>query len=291
MKEHPQAPNRQTIEFEELGIPHLLRLGKVEFAANTQSALEPHIHPNQFEICYHYDGRQHYEVEGQGFETASGDLFLTYPNELHGSGSSGEEKSKLFYLIFELMPDTRGFMGLEPELSDDIRDTLYASRRRQLRGVPAFREALQRAFELYGTEGPFRKARVFGAMVEFFYLLTETLRQAPSRQAVSPDIARVLELIESGLSQKLTVQDMADAACLSVSHFKRKFKAETGLSPYDCLLRQKISLAKEMLRHTRLSMAEIAYELGFSSSQHFADIFKQYAGRTPSEYRRGRKSV
>ena len=160
MKEHPQARTRQTIEFEELGVPHLLRLGKVEFAANTQSALEPHIHPNQFEICYHYDGRQHYEVEGQGFETASGDLFLTYPNELHGSGSSGEEKSKLFYLIFELMPDTGNFMGLEPELSDFIRDALYAGRRRQIRGVPAFREALQRVFDLYETKSPFRKARV-----------------------------------------------------------------------------------------------------------------------------------
>lgn len=289
MKERPRIRTRQSIEFEELGIPHLLRLGKVEFSANTQVILEPHIHPNQFEICCHYDGRQYYEVEGQGFETASGDLFLTYPNENHSSGRSGEEKSKLFYFIFELMPDTQRFMGLEPELSDYIRDTLYQKKRRQIHGAGAVREIFQRVYEISEREHPFRKERIRDALVEFFYLLTEYLQKDPLEKEISPDIALVLEQLESSSRQNWTVQEMADAACLSLSHFKRKFKSETGLSPHDWLLRHKISLAEEMLLRTRLSMAEIAYALDFSSSQHFADIFKQYKGKTPTEYRRNRR--
>ena len=103
--------NRRLILFSELGIPHLLSLGRVELSAHTQMCLLPHIHPDQFEICFHYDGQQEYVVEEIPYLTQSGDLFITYPNEEHSSGSSGEEKSKLFYFIFELTPGTQRFMG------------------------------------------------------------------------------------------------------------------------------------------------------------------------------------
>ncbi|HIR47765.1 MAG TPA: AraC family ligand binding domain-containing protein [Candidatus Caccousia avicola] len=85
--------NRRLILFSELGIPHLLSLGRVELLAHTQMCLLPHIHPDQFEICFHYDGQQEYVVEDIPYLTQSGDLFITYPNEEHSSGSSGEEKS------------------------------------------------------------------------------------------------------------------------------------------------------------------------------------------------------
>ncbi len=281
-----QENRRQVIEFGNLGIPHLLRLVRVENGANTQATLEPHIHPDQFEICCHYDGYQHYEVEGKGFDIVSGDLFVTYPNELHSSGKSSEEKSKFFYFIFELMPDTQNFMGLDAETSDYIRDTLYSGRYRQIHAGSRFREILQRIFDLYGRQDVFCRPRIYGMLVEFFYLLTETVRKSAEAEEMSREIAEVLRLLEQCPGKKWKVSEMAEKAGVSIPHFKRKFKAETGLSPYDYLLRQKVFEAQRLLCGTGLSVTEIAGELDFSSSQHFACVFRQYTGKSPSEYRR-----
>lgn len=286
-----QESKRQVIEFENLAIPHLLRLGKVENSANTQAALEPHIHPDQFEICCHYDGYQHYEVEGKGFDTVSGDLFMTYPNERHSSGKRSEEKSKFFYFIFELMPDTQNFMGLDAEISDYIRDTLYAGRYRQIHGGGQFRELFQHIFDLYEQGGVFCRPRIYGTLTEFFYLLTEAVRKSTETGKMSREIAEVLRLLEECPGKKWKVSEMAEKAGVSIPHFKRKFKMETGLAPYDYLLRQKIIEAQRLLCGTALSVTEIAGELDFSSSQHFACVFRQYTGKSPSEYRQSERGT
>lgn len=286
MSKAAEHENRRLIFFSELGIPHLFSLGKVELLANTQVCLPLHIHPDQFEICFHYDGRQEYVVEDVPYTTQSGDLFITYPNEKHSSGNSAEEKSKLFYFIFELTPQTQNFMGLPAELSDYIRDTLLHSPCRHLRGDGAIRQTLQQIFDLYDQPHPFRIERIRTAVVEFFYLVTESIRRLPSRPDLDGDILTVIRALEQDPAGNWNVSRMADLAGLSVSYFKRKFKLQTGLSPYDYLLRKKIEAAREMLLCTQLSITQIACALAFSSSQHFANIFRQYEGQTPTEYRK-----
>ena len=83
-----------------------------------------------------------------------------------------------------------------------------------------------------------------------------------------------------------SVGKMSALAGLSVSYFQRKFKLQTGLSPYDYLIRKKIDAARQLLLHTDTSITQIACALGFSSSQHFANTFKQYEGKTPTQFRK-----
>lgn len=278
--------NRRLILFSELGIPHLLSLGRVELSAHTQMCLLPHIHPDQFEICFHYDGQQEYVVEEIPYLTQSGDLFITYPNEEHSSGSSGEEKSKLFYFIFELTPGTQRFMGLPPELSNYIRDTLFSAPLRHLRGDGAIRQTLQQIFDLYDQPHPFRVQRIRSAVIEFLYLVTESIRCLPSPPDVDREILAVMHAVEQDPAGEWSVGKMSALAGLSVSYFQRKFKLQTGLSPYDYLIRKKIDAARQLLLHTDTSITQIACALGFSSSQHFANTFKQYEGKTPTQFRK-----
>jgi transcriptional regulator GlxA family with amidase domain len=82
-----------------------------------------------------------------------------------------------------------------------------------------------------------------------------------------------------------SVDELAARVYLSRSQFNRKFKQYTGFSPHDYVIREKISAAKAMMMEGQRSMVKISIDLGFSSSQHFATVFRKYTGQSPGSYR------
>lgn len=268
-----------------LGIPDLYQLGKVELLS-CSAVMEEHLHPDMFEICYHFEGSQYYEIEGRGYETRGGDLFLTLPNELHGTGNRREEKSRLYYFIFRCMPDTEHFMGLDAAVSDYIRDTLFSVRSRLFRGNEAIKAALEQILLMYFSDSPFRTARIRSLATEFFYQLTRQIERSGQERLLPEDIRETIGFIEGHPRENFTVNELAGRVYLSLPQFKKKFKQATGFTPYAYIVRYKTQLAREMLRHTFMTTTEIAYELGFSSSQHFSTVFRRFCGLTPTEYRK-----
>jgi AraC-like DNA-binding protein len=82
-----------------------------------------------------------------------------------------------------------------------------------------------------------------------------------------------------------------DAACglagMSPSHFSRIFRKVVGISYQEYVNRKRITKAKELLRTSHQSIADIAAYLGFSDNTGFGRIFKKLTGHTPSAYRKG----
>jgi AraC family transcriptional regulator len=100
-------------------------------------------------------------------------------------------------------------------------------------------------------------------------------------------LRRVLDYMQAHLGEELSLCQLAAVVQLSPHHFAARFKQSTGLAPYQYLLRQRIATAQQWLAETRLSLAEIAYRLGFSSQAHFTTMFRQHVGTTPGAYRQG----
>ena len=65
----------------------------------------------------------------------------------------------------------------------------------------------------------------------------------------------------------------------------RAFKESTGLSPHQFILRRRVERALQMLKEKRTNLADIAYDLGFSSQGHFTTVFSKIVGVSPSSYR------
>ena len=74
-------------------------------------------------------------------------------------------------------------------------------------------------------------------------------------------------------------------AHLSEGRFKTNFRLYTGLPPREYILRQKIKCAKRLLKEESLSITQISYQLGFSSSQYFSTVFKRFTTLSPIDYR------
>ena len=100
-------------------------------------------------------------------------------------------------------------------------------------------------------------------------------------------IKSVLNYMGKNLHRRLACPEMAAMAGLSESHFAVTFKKMTGRSPYQYHLELKLKKAQQLLMTSKMPVAIIAAELGFSSQAHFAKAMRNYCGATPLEVRKG----
>jgi AraC family transcriptional regulator len=98
-------------------------------------------------------------------------------------------------------------------------------------------------------------------------------------------LKRVVEYIDSNLSSKITLLDLAGVAGLSRMYFATQFRAATGFRPHEYLLRRRIQRAEELLHHSAMPLVEIALTVGFETQAHFTTVFKRYVGDTPYQWR------
>lgn len=82
------------------------------------------------------------------------------------------------------------------------------------------------------------------------------------------------------------VEELAKCAKMSRRYFEKLFFLEKGMTPRDYIIGLKMELARELLRGEKLSVNDVACELGYADVYHFSKIFKQKTGVSPSEYRR-----
>ena len=86
--------------------------------------------------------------------------------------------------------------------------------------------------------------------------------------------------------RRYTIDEVSDSLCLHPNYFVRKFKAKTGHTFGEFLLRQRLSIALDQMLHTAKPLTEIAMACGFFDQSHFIRHFKNFFGTTPSHYRK-----
>ena len=102
----------------------------------------------------------------------------------------------------------------------------------------------------------------------------------------NPVVDRAIAYIQDHLTDKLTVEEIAANAGYSPSYFSRMFTEETGLSPYQFVLKSRLDQAQQLLKTTRLTVQEIAFQCGFNSAANFCYTFRRMLDTSPYEYRK-----
>lgn len=94
-----------------------------------------------------------------------------------------------------------------------------------------------------------------------------------------------VDFMEANLSERLTLDALAGSAGFSRFHFARRFRATTGHSPMEYLMRMRVQRGKRLLEQESSSICEIALRLGFCDQSHFTRTFRKYTGMSPRDYR------
>lgn len=102
----------------------------------------------------------------------------------------------------------------------------------------------------------------------------------PWQEAVAKRL--MLDHLDAGIS----VAEVAEACAMSRSHFTRKFKESTCLSPHVWLRQQRVTKARDLLLRSSLSLTDIAMECGFFDQAHFCRVFAKSVGMSPLAWKR-----
>jgi AraC family transcriptional regulator len=99
-------------------------------------------------------------------------------------------------------------------------------------------------------------------------------------------IEQVIQSMRDRVGEPLTLDDMADMACLSPYYFCRIFHQVIGIPPGEFLALQRLEAAKRLLLTTSLSVTDICFEVGYSGLGSFTTRFTQLVGVSPGQLRR-----
>jgi AraC family transcriptional regulator len=188
-------------------------------------------------------------------------------------------------------------MRLDPELLDSL-DGLGNTGGIEFRGVTnvpdplAQRLALELGDELRhgGAAGGLFVDNVATMLMLHLVRRYSNLARGSFRNSPPPltgaALRRVLDYVHDNLGDDLRLAALAELAGVERFRFSRCFKAATGLSPHRYVTERRLERAARLLRaNSGLPIADIAYQLGFSSQSHLTTAFRRRFGTTPHAYR------
>jgi transcriptional regulator GlxA family with amidase domain len=103
--------------------------------------------------------------------------------------------------------------------------------------------------------------------------------------AKSDRVQKALLFARRNLNTPLSVEKLAEEACLSPRQFSRVFRAETGLSPAKAIENLRLEAARLMLEQGRLPLESIASETGFGDRERMRRTFIRAFGQAPQAVR------
>jgi AraC-like DNA-binding protein len=113
------------------------------------------------------------------------------------------------------------------------------------------------------------------------------LRRAPPlSRALNPTVlAHLHDYVMAHLAERILVADLAREAGLSLDRFAVAYKEQTGQSPHQAVLALRLAHAADLLRHSKLGLADVAHACGFASQQHLTNAMHRHLGVTPRRLR------
>jgi AraC-like DNA-binding protein len=98
-------------------------------------------------------------------------------------------------------------------------------------------------------------------------------------------LSPILEYVERNYADPITLKEAASVAKMSVPQFVRLFKKVAGMSFVSYLTHVRLSRSVRLLKESSLTIAEVAYQVGFSDQSYFDRRFKAAFNQTPRDFR------
>jgi AraC-like DNA-binding protein len=255
---------------------------------HAEPMLREHAHRG-YEICYLLSGRVEWCAPEGISEVREGDIYLTRPGERHGGLDSMIHPCEVCWLIIDI-PQCGALPGLTEGQTRHLHDRFAAMKLRTFAGsrkvYDNFNRMLLEHRHSHPLSGMSARAALHGLLMDVMYahdrqveqhLRLDRLRHQAIRQAVRH--------IEERPADNWSVEELGKLCGLAVNRFHALFVEQTGLSPAEYRTRKRVQDAKQLLRETNIPITELSYKLGYSSSQYFATVFKNFTGMAPKEYR------
>lgn len=273
--------------------PHLM-----EFACKKVSAIQFDSFKKEvsafLRFYYVLEGRFDWMIEGQHHILYPGDLAIILPGQSIGGEKDLLDIGSISWLhlkLHQFEENGKMSMGKWSRLSD--RESRTIGRILLVNNSPVL-STLKEAGILFQTmhdefvnQEIGHSVRINQSIDELLILVARQLtRQNNSRRDFPQTFLKLEQALRENLSHQWTLEEMAALVGLGNTAFSEKVKNYTGFSPLNYLINIRITEAIKLLKRPNVHVTDIALDVGFYSSQHFATTFKKLTGYTPSEFRK-----
>lgn len=114
---------------------------------------------------------------------------------------------------------------------------------------------------------------------------------SPAWKGTATTVERGLRLIEEGILDRESVDDLASRLGIGERHLSRLFMKHIGASPLQVAATRRVQKAKMLVSDTLMPISDIAFAAGFQSLRRFNDAFVKTYGRAPSSFRRRKRRI
>lgn len=144
-------------------------------------------------------------------------------------------------------------------------------------------QLLRKAEEIAASDAPYAELVLKSLLVELFYILNTLKPAIQDGEALTDDMGQIKRYIDLNYASIHSVADIASQFFYSREYLSRKFKKAFNISVAHYLTKRKIAESLPLLES--MTVADVAYSVGFHSQSAFIKAFKANMQCLPSEYK------
>ena len=264
---------------------YLYQIGKNFCSPNTY--IPPHLHINWYELTVILGGKgKIYTNSGTEYtEVSEGDIYLSFPADIHAIESDSNAPLKYAFLSFIL--DESSFKSKFKKITQDF----YESKKRIFRdpNVSFLLELLLSEFMMtaYKQEDVLHYALHQILIFTCRNFLHQTNKKVPTNISKNEMLCySVMRYIDANIFLIKSFSDIAEHFNYNYSYLSKVFKQTTNTTILNYLSNKKLERAKILIDEGKLSLTKIAEILNYASVYSFSKSFKYHFGISPTEYKK-----
>lgn len=209
-------------------------------------------------------------INGQSYPITKGNVLVAAPGYLRHSILH----FKAYYVHFSTdNPSLQTILSNLPHINEFGADSLKMEH--------LFKQVIQH----FHYSDPLHMLYAESKLLELiFRLANQTVTETP-KNAYTPIVLQAIEYIDRNYKENIKLEDISNAVGLTPVYLHKLFYKTTGRTPHQLLLEKRLTMAKELLAGSDMSLVNVAAESGFSSQSYFNAVFKKHYGMTPLAFR------
>jgi AraC-like DNA-binding protein len=282
-------PYKEMIQLDDIDFRFKCFINKANNAADELIKVNPHWH-DMTEILYVIKGNAIQQVNEKVSEIKSGDVVIIRGQDIHATYSTRDTD------ILVLQFSDAFFNIQDPVLSGMYND--FTNRidlpmpvdtnifpgdiiKERLMEIEKASNKKKSGWEMSVVSG-------FAGLIAICFENYEMKNNMIMAKKEAKDFLQIVfDFVDKNYKGEINLEEAARLTNYSMSHFCRKFHDNAGMSLFEYVGRLRIKAAVELLKDD-LTIAELAYECGFSSINSFIRSFKKYMGVSPGKYRKSK---
>lgn len=251
---------------------------------NADTVIAPHLHPDLFELTAVTDGVGKIVTNGIARDVKSGDIYLSFPYDLHEIITDKSNPLKFDYMAFT---------NKKPEFEDDLYNIkiLYHSPEHRVFSSERILQLMNNIATELNRDKKFATELVCAFLQQILIYTIRSFNKITTekypRSVSEPEIVcyKIMNYIDTHIYEMNSLEELADIFGYSYGYLSVLFKNTVNITLSDYYRKKRLETAKILISEGNLRIKQIAEKLQYSSQYSFSKAFKNLYGISPRNFK------